>query len=163
MAYDPERDEVIAFIVECIAQGLLHRLGVTAPPAPVLEMLERLPPPWRPIKLMRVPILPWPAMHASDEEQGDIILLHQGLAPELERVAVAREMFRFLIPRLNAKGIWTGPLDRPSVWANWFGRCLLLPANWIGGGEPIEVAAVARRFGVTEALADQRLRELKLM
>ncbi len=164
MTLNPERDRAIAFIVEGIARELLEKFGVTGPPVPVRHMVGHLPPPWRQIQLVRVPILPWEAMHTGNDPHSDVILLRQGLTAAQERVAIAQQMFHLFLMRLNAREIWAGPLDFPGVWANHFGRHLLLPTKWLGGGGSGKArpAAVARLFDVPEALAVQRLRELGL-
>ena len=162
MPYNQGRDQAIAFVVESIAQGLLERFGVLAPPVPVRRMVSQLPPPWHRIQIARVPILPWEAMHAYNGPQGDVILLRQGLTVVRERVAVAQQMFHLLLPRLNAREVWAGPLEFPGVWANHFGRHLLLPTEWLYGGGLLEPAAVARLYNVTEILAVQRLKDFKL-
>ncbi len=155
------RERAIAFIIESLAHELLTRWGVSAPPVPVMDMLDQLPPPWQRVRLLRVPALPWNATY-SRAPQRDFILVRQGLTAAQERAAVARELFQLLLSRLNGRGIWAGPLDRPGVWANHFGRCLLLPTEWLNGGGPLALTAVVRRFDVPRSMAAQRLRELGL-
>lgn len=130
------------WLVQCLAEGLLRRYNVTAPPVPVESMLAD------------VHQELWPA---DPEWQ---VRTRGSLGPKF-RVEAAKKLFSHLRQSERGREI---ALDSRSYadLGLLFARCLLMPSRWLESLEVRDVIEVSELYRVPPDMAAMRLIELGL-
>jgi hypothetical protein len=131
------------WLIECVAEGLLHLYDVDAPPVPVESMVQH------PFNFFAE--LGQPIGHSEDEWNA----YHQ-------RAAWARAIYWRILNDKEFSGLAGAFRIRGERReADYFVRSLLMPARWMAGQEKSSVESLAHRFQVPPHIVEHRLQELR--
>jgi hypothetical protein len=131
-----------AWLIECVAEGLLHLYGVDAPPVPVESMVQH---PYNFFADLMQPI------GRSEDEWN---AYHQ-------RAAWARAIYWRILHDKDFSGLaGVFRIRGERREADYFVRSLLMPMRWMAGWENSSVEALAHQFQVPPHIVEHRLEEL---
>jgi CheY-like chemotaxis protein len=133
------------WLIECVAEGLLHLYKVDAPPVPIEDMIHS---PYNSFADLSEPIGrsgdKWDAYHQRAAWARAIYW----------RILRSNEEFARLAEVFQVRG--------EKKEADYFVRSLLMPMRWVTGQEKSSVESLAHQFQVPPHIVEHRLRELSL-
>jgi Zn-dependent peptidase ImmA (M78 family) len=150
-------------IAELQANRLLELQGVTAPPVSE-TVISSLP------RVLVDRMYPMPRSGGSDWIDGRwVIVVNSAEIPERQRVGIFHEwkhcldhpFIKYLYPPIDGMSSY----DRAEQVAEYFAACSLMPRAWVKrdyGRGLQDARQLARRYGVSPAAMQRRLRELGL-
>ena len=154
--------DVRAFLIECLGWGLLQSWGIEKPPVPVREMIQQPLPVFGRLNLLELRLGLYDAAYQSLLDGSRLIVVDLNHSIATQRVGMARELYvAFCRSRRAAELRWPDR-EQPSVYSDFFARCLLLPAAWVrqACAEAIPLEGLAVRFGVPIRVMARRLSEV---
>jgi hypothetical protein len=134
--------------IHLLAQRLLERYGVTAPPVPIDELLRQ----------------PISNLWDTNPEKVSSIIGH-GLYRYAPRLAQARLLYRYISDSAAARAAgFDAPWPAARREVKYFARCLLMPEDWIRALSEADRTpdTISEKFQVTPFDALIRLAELGL-
>ncbi len=150
-------------LAESLASGFLRQYEVRRPPVPIFEMV-RQPPEGLERHLSLCLALPYSdAIYLRLLNGQGTIFVNPRLAGPLQRFAAARALLLglFNTPGGQALGLGSLSIELPEETANYFARCLLMPANLLPADwRTLPVAELAQIFDVPQEVAAARIGEL---
>ena len=151
-----------AFLVECLAWGLLQTHGVEESPVPVREMILNPLPIFENLTLLEVSLGLYKATYRSCLDGSRLIIVDGTTPDQVQRESVARELYVAFCHSSRASELNWFKREQPRVHSDLFARCLLMPAPWIrkACAEDIPTEGLAARFGVPIHIARERLGEV---
>jgi hypothetical protein len=151
-----------AFLIECLAWGLLRAYDVTEPPVPIREMIKHPIPVFERLSLLEMNLGLYKAAYRSCLDGSRLIVVDPTVPSDVQRESMARELYvAFCLSPRAAEMRW--PFHEQShVYGNYFARCLLMPAAWVQQTctEAISMEGLAARFGVSIQTMNHRLTEV---
>jgi hypothetical protein len=160
---DQEFSSAEAFLVECLAMGLLQAYEVEGPPVPVQEMIRHPLPLFERLTLLELNLGLYDAAYRSLLDGSHLIVVDLLKPQPIQRASMARELYVAFCYSPRATELnWP---DRGQSYAcgDLFARCLLMPAPWMqrAYAEGIPAEEVAVHFEVPVQMAIQRLSEIE--
>jgi hypothetical protein len=150
-------------LAESLASGFLRQYEVERPPVPIFDMV-RQPPEGLERHLSLCLALPYSdAIYLRLLNGQGTIFVNPRLAGPLQRFATAKALLMglFNTPGGQALGLGIMSLELPGETAEYFARCLLMPASLMPKDwRALPVTELARIFDVPREVAATRLKEL---
>lgn len=159
---DEEPPSVEAFLVECLAWGLLRAYGIDGPPVPVREMIQHPLPIFDRLTLLELNLGLYDAAYKLLLDGSRLIAVDLAKPHVVQRASMARELYVAFCHSSRAAELGWPCCEQSYVCGDLFARCLLMPAVWVrrARAEPISLEGVAARFGVPAGMAARRLSEM---
>jgi len=153
---------VDAFLIECLAWGLLRAYGVEKPPVPVREMIRRPLPMFERLTLLELNLGLYDATYKLLLDGSRLIAVDVGKPRATQRVGMARELYVAFCHSSRAAQLGWPSGEKSSVYGDLFARCLLMPTAWVGQywAEAVSVESLAALFDVPARVAARRLEEI---
>jgi len=154
--------EVEAFLVECLAWGLLRAYGIEEPPVPVRAMIKHPLPAFEHLAFLELNLGLYDATYRSLLNGSQLIVVDLTRPHTVQRASMARELYVAFCHSPHAAELhWPGQ-EQPYVCSNLFARCLLMPAAWVrqACAEAISLEDLVARFDVPAQMVTQRLSEI---
>jgi len=151
-----------ARLVESLAWGLLRAYGVTAPPVPVREMIERPLPVFEQLKLLELSLGLYDAAYRSGLNGSRMIVVDPMTSRIVQRVSMARELYVAFCRSSRAAELDWPHRNQPHAYSDFFAHCLLMPTAWVqeACAEAVSLETLAAHFDVPVQTVTQRLSEV---
>jgi hypothetical protein len=151
-----------AFLVECLAWGLLRAYGVAGPPVPVREMIRHSIPVFERLTLLELSLGLYDAVYRPLLNGSRLIAVDLTKPRAVQRVSMAREFYVAFCRSARAAELRWPRSGQPYAYSDLFARCLLMPAVWVqkACAEAIHLEGLAARFDVPVQTVVRRLSEL---
>ncbi len=152
-----------AFLVECLAWGLLRAYGIEEPPVPVREMIENPLPIFERLTLLELSLGLYDVAYRSCSDGSRLIVVDPTRPRTVQRVGMARELYVAFCRSSRAAELRWPRYEQPHVHSDLFARCLLVPAAWVQqactGAIP-QLENLAACFGVPARTVAHRVSEI---
>lgn len=160
---DQEFSTAEAFLVECLAMGLLQAYGVEGPPVPVQEMIRHPLPIFERLTLLELNLGLYDAAYRSLLDGSHLIVVDLVKPQPIQRASMARELYVAFCHSPRATELNWPDRGQAYAYGDLFARCLLMPAPWIRRAyvEGMSAQEVAVHFEVPVRMAVQRLSEIE--
>jgi hypothetical protein len=154
--------EAEAFLVECLAWGLLRTYGIEEPPVPVRAMIMHSLPIFKRLALLELNLGLYDATYRSLLNGSQLIVVDLTRPHVVQRASMARELYVAFCHSPRAAELRWPNHEQLRVCGDFFARCLLMPAAWVrqACAEVISVEDLAARFDVPPQMVTQRLSEM---
>lgn len=159
---DKDTADAEAFLVECLAWGLLQARTVEYPPVPVREMVKNPLPIFENLTLLEVKLGLYKATYRSCLDGSRLIIVDRTTPANVQRESIARELYVAFCHSSRASELhWFG-CDQPHAHSELFAHCLLMPVPWTrqACAEDISTEGLAARFCVPIQSARKRLSQV---
>jgi hypothetical protein len=159
---DKDIPDAKAFLVECLAWGLLQAHAVENPPVPVREMVKNPLPIFENLTLLEVKLGLYKATYRSCLDGSRLIIVDRTTPFNVQRESIARELYVAFCHSSRASELhWFGR-DHPHTYSDLFAHCLLMPVSWTrqACAENISTEGLAARFCVPIQSARERLSQV---
>ena len=158
----PQHSE--AFLVECLAWGLLRAYGVAAPPVPVREMIKNALPVFERLSLLELDLGLYDAVYRPLLDGSRLIAVDLAKSHAVQRASMARELYVAFCRSRRAVELGWPCYEHPYVYGKLFARCLLMPDAWVrqAYAEGASLEQLAAHFQVPVRMVARRLSELGL-
>lgn len=151
-----------AFLVECLAWGLLRAHGIKNPPVPVREMITNPLPIFEGLSLLELNLGLYDATYKPCLNGSRLIVVDTAKPPNIQRAGIARALYMAFCHSPRAAELHWPSYEQSHANSEIFSRCLLMPADWVRAActEAISVEGLAIRFGTPVRMVKQRLSEM---
>jgi hypothetical protein len=154
--------DVKAFLVECLAWGLLQAYTVENPPVPVREMVKNPLSVFENLTLLEVKLGLYKATYRSCLDGSRLIIVDRTTPANVQRESIARELYVAFCHSPRASELQWFDCDQPHAYSSLFAHCLLMPVPWTrqACAEDISTEGLATRFCVPIQSARERLSQV---
>jgi hypothetical protein len=159
---DKSTPDAKAFLVECLAWGLLQAYAVANPPVPVREMVNNPLSIFENLTLLEVKLGLYKATYRSCLDGSRLIIVDRTTPADVQRESIARELYVAFCHSSRASELhWFG-CDQPHDHSGLFAQCLLMPVPWVrqACAEDISTEGLAAHFCVPIQSARERLSQV---
>ncbi|HEY74442.1 MAG TPA: ImmA/IrrE family metallo-endopeptidase [Thermoflexia bacterium] len=159
---DEELSDTDAFLIECLAWGLLQVHDIKAPPVDVREILEHPLPIFKRLTLLELSLGLYDAAYRSCLDGSRLIVVDPARSRVTQRAGMARELYVAFCHSQRAIELHWPRREQPHAYSDFFARCLLMPAAWVqtACAETISLETLAARFDVPIQIMTERLGEV---
>lgn len=151
-----------AFLVECLAWGLLQAHNIKEPQVPVREMIEHPLSIFERLSLLELNLGLYDAAYRSCLNGSRLIVIDPSRPRTAQRTSMARELYVAFCHSPRAAELHWPHRRQPHTYSDLFARCLLMPAIWVQAActETISLESLAARFCVPVQAMSKRLSEV---
>jgi len=151
-----------AFLIECLAWGLLRAYGVEGPPVPVREMIRNPLSIFEHLNLLELNLGLYDAAYRTCLNGVRLIAVDLTKPRPVQRASMARELYVAFCRSARADELHWPHRDQPHAFNDFFARCLLAPAVWVHQVYAAAASAeeAASLFDVPVEMIDLRLSEI---
>ena len=155
---------VDAFLIECLAWGLLQAHGVKGPPMPVWDMVREPLALFGRLRLLGVDLGLYDAAYRSCLDGSQVIAVDLTRSRPVQRASIARALYVAFCASPRAAELEWPRHTRPQVYGDLFARCLLMPAVWVRDActQGIPPAGLIDLFDVPVSMVSRRLGDVGL-
>jgi len=159
---DEELSDTDAFLVECLAWGLLQVYDIKAPPVDVQKILEHPLPIFKRLALLELSLGLYDAAYRSCLDGSRLIVVDPARHRAVQRAGMARELYVAFCHSQRAAELHWPHREQPHAYSDFFARCLLMPAAWVqtACAETISLETLIARFDVPIPIMTKRLGEV---